>query len=258
MRNCYFYDNQNGILTGANPASDILIESSEFNYNGDGDGQTHNMYIGKVKRFTLRGSYSHHTEIGHNVKSRASENYILYNRIMDETTGNSSYAIDLPNGGISYVIGNLIQQGPQTDNSTIVAYGKEGLSNPTNALYFINNTVVNDGPADGTFLFVQNGTNPVQIINNIFAGPGTMLKGPGIANHDLQSPNPGLVNAAAVDYRLEAGSAAINAGANPGVADGHSLTPTRQYVHKAETEPRPVIGPTDIGAYEFQPATAGH
>jgi len=30
IRNCYFHHNQNGILTGQNPLSDILIESSEF------------------------------------------------------------------------------------------------------------------------------------------------------------------------------------------------------------------------------------
>lgn len=257
VRDCYFYNNQNGILTGQNEASEILIESSELNDNGEGDGQTHGLYIGKVKRFTLRGSYVHHTDIGHNVKSRALESAILYNRIMDETTGTSSYAIDLPNGGIAYVIGNLLQQGPQTDNTTIVAYGKEGLTNPTNALYFVNNTLVNDGPPDGTFLFVQAGTNPAQITNNLFVGPGTLLKGPGVLSHNLQSPKPGLVDVATFDYRLTSGSPAINAGTDPGTANGIPLAPSQQYVHKANTEPRPVVGPLDVGAYEFQPGAAG-
>jgi hypothetical protein len=251
VRNCYFYNNQNGILTNHNAASEILIEHSEFNYNGDGDGRSHNIYIGKVKRFTLRASYSHHTEIGHNVKSRAAENYILYNRVMDETTGNASYAIDLPNGGVSYVIGNLIQQGPKTDNNTIVAYGKEGLSHPGRAFYFINNTVVNDGPSDGTFLFVQNAAEPVAIVNNIFAGPGTVVKGAGTPSHNLHAPQPGLVNRAAFDYHLEGRSAAIDAGIDPGVANGFALIPTQQYVHQADTEARPVVGAIDLGAYEF-------
>jgi len=34
-------------------------------------------------------------------KSRAYENVILYNRIMDEPDGTSSYNIDLPNGSLS-------------------------------------------------------------------------------------------------------------------------------------------------------------
>ena len=58
---------------------------------------------------------------------------------MDENEGTSSYAIDAPNGGLTYVIGNLIQQGLNTDNSIVVAYGAEGLgSGHTNALYVIN------------------------------------------------------------------------------------------------------------------------
>jgi len=32
---------------------------------------------------------------------------VLYNRIMDEADGNSSYAVDIPNGGRAYLIGNL-------------------------------------------------------------------------------------------------------------------------------------------------------
>ena len=115
LRNCYFHDNENGILTGANLSSDIVIEYSEFARNGFGDGQTHNIYIGNVRTFTLRYSYSHQAKIGHLVKSRAQTNYILYNRLTDET-GTASYEIDLPSGGRSYIIGNLIQQSPNTDN----------------------------------------------------------------------------------------------------------------------------------------------
>ncbi|HEY2923318.1 MAG TPA: right-handed parallel beta-helix repeat-containing protein, partial [Candidatus Binatia bacterium] len=86
VRNCYFHFNQNGILTAPNPKSDILVESSEFSNNGNGEGNTHNIYIGTVRSFTLRASYVHHARVGHNVKSRALTNYILYNRIMDEDT----------------------------------------------------------------------------------------------------------------------------------------------------------------------------
>jgi len=252
VRDCYFHDNQNGILAGKNSASEILIERSEFANNGEGDGQSHNMYISQVKRFTLRASYSHHADIGHNVKSRALENYILYNRIMDEATGTSSYAIDLPNGGLSYVIGNVIQQGPQTDNPTIISYGAEGLSNPMKALYVVNNTIVNDGPPQGRFLFVRNGATPVLIINNIFAGPGTVLTGPGTMKNNVATRTPGFVDAANFDYRVSASSPAINAGADPGAVDGMSLVPTHQYRHPFSEEARPNTGTIDAGAYEHQ------
>ena len=46
--NCYFHDNQDGILANAVVGSSILIEYSEFYKNGAGDGQSHNMYINGV------------------------------------------------------------------------------------------------------------------------------------------------------------------------------------------------------------------
>ena len=107
---CYFHDNQDGILAGDNPASDIVIEDSEFARNGAGDGYSHNMYINHVRSFTLEGSWSHDARVGHLVKSRALVNHILYNRITGQG-GTDSYEIDLPNGGLSDVIGNVIEQG---------------------------------------------------------------------------------------------------------------------------------------------------
>jgi len=98
IRNSHFHDNEMGILTGANPLGDILIEGSEFDNNTVDYRRYgrlgHNIYIGNVRRFTLRNSYIHDASIGHNVKSRAQENYILYNRIMDERNA-SSYLVDL-------------------------------------------------------------------------------------------------------------------------------------------------------------------
>jgi len=251
VRNCYFHDNQNGILAGKNPASEIVIENSEFANNGEGDGQTHNMYIGNVKKFTLRYSSSHHADIGHNVKSRALESFILYNRIMDERDGTSSYDIDLPNGGLSYIIGNVIQHGPKADNPTLVSYGAEGLSNPTKNLYVINNTFVNDGSPQARFLFVRQAAGTVLITNNIFAGPGTVLAGPGTLSHNLVSNAPGFADAAQFDYHLTAGSPAIDAAVDAGTGDGFALTPTQQYHHPLGAEPRQTAGGLDIGAFEY-------
>lgn len=249
VRNCYFHDNENGIL-GPDDGGDVLIEYSEFANNGFGDGFTHNMYILDAKSFTLRFNYIHHARIGHNVKSRAQENYILYNRIMDERTGTSSYAIDLPNGGRSFIIGNLIQQGPDNDNSTIISYGAEGLSNPSSDLYIVNNTVVNDY-GSGTFVFVQSGTTTARLINNLFVGPGNVLDGPGNQINNLATSNANLVDVGNYDYRLTESSPAIDAGIAPGAANDYDLTPTFQYVHPSQSEIRSAVGPIDIGAYEY-------
>jgi len=108
------------------------------------EAPSHNIYIVSAKSFTLRGSYSHHARVGHNVKSRAAITDILYNRIMDEVGGSASYGIDLCTGGLAFVIGNLIQKGAQADNGTLVAFGAEGLGNSLNRLYVVNNTMAND------------------------------------------------------------------------------------------------------------------
>ncbi|MHC4149648.1 MAG: right-handed parallel beta-helix repeat-containing protein, partial [Planctomycetota bacterium] len=259
IRNCFFHHNENGILGGKGK---ILIEHTEFAHNGFGDGQSHNLYIsGETTYLILRYSYSHHARVGHNVKSRAKRNYIFYNRIMDENDGNASYAIDLPEGGEAYIIGNLIQQGPKTDNSRIISYGAEVKSTYLGRYYIINNTIVNDRHS-GTFIFVKQGATG-QIINNIFLGEGVILAGPGEAINNLMfesdgwlsrllSQSPRFIDKETFDYRLTASSPAIDAGIDPGSIAGFKLAPVFHYVHPIQAEPRiPWGAAVDVGAYEF-------
>jgi hypothetical protein len=252
---CYFHDNEEGILTGANAASDIDIEYSEFARNGYGDGYSHNMYIGHVRSFTLLGSYSHDAIAGHDIKSRADTNYILYNRIQDDT-GDASYEIDLPNGGTSYLIGNVIRKGPRAQNRTVITSGEEGASNPNQEFYLINNTIVQDR-SSGTYVQVLGQVSTIRLVNNIFAGQyalsSTILSGNnGELTSDLQEVNPGFVDPAHFDYHLIDGSDAIDGGTAPGMANnGFDLTPQLQYVDQAQTDARPDDGIIDIGAYEF-------
>lgn len=250
VRNSYFHDNESGILAGGDLESDVVIERSEFARNGAGGGASHNLYIGTVRTFTLRYSYSHHAIVGHNVKSRAIKSYILYNRIADEQDGRASYAIDLPDGGLSFVMGNLIQQGPQTDNRTIVAYGAEGYKNLLNELYFVSNTVVNDDPKGGRFLVIRPGADAVRVINNLFAGPGELLSGKADARSNLRTTKADLVNPDKLDYRLKAGGGGIGKGIDAGNAYGYSLRPTMEYRHPLGNAPRASSGPLDLGAHQ--------
>jgi len=250
VRNCYFHDNENGILTGANDQSSIVIEYSEFGNNGDGEGYAHNMYIGHIASFTLRGCYSHHSKSGHLVKSRAAKNYILYNRLTGQD-GTGSYELDMPNGGLSFVIGNVIQQGTNTENSAILAFAEEGASNPDPRLFVINNTFVNDRKS-GTFINVGGGASPIVLRNNIFTGGGTVTSQ---ANADksgnFETGDPMFADAASFDYHLKAGSPCENAGVDPGTVPEYPLAPDQQYVHPAQTEARTSVGTIDIGAFEL-------
>jgi hypothetical protein len=252
VRGCYFHDNEDGILSDASATSQIVVEFSEFAANGAGDGFSHNMYIGNVARFTLRGSYSHDSKVGHLVKSRAAENYILYNRITGEA-GTSSYEIDLPNGGTSYVIGNLVEQGPSTGNSTIVAYGEEGAAagNPGHSLFVVNNTIVNGRSAGGTFVNVGAAiTTPALLQNNIFLGPGNVTNQPtAVLATNFAMGDPKLASAATYDYELTSGSPCVDAASDPGKRTTASRSPR---------PPNTCTRPDSRGARALASSTSAH
>ncbi len=120
VNRCYIHNNDQGILTANtapggetyfSPHPFLLFENDNFYDNGDGTGQTHNMYIGfdgyLTMHFTLRNSVSRDAYVGHDVKTRAPYNNILNNQIIDDV-GDTSYELDFPLGGTTYVKGNLI------------------------------------------------------------------------------------------------------------------------------------------------------
>jgi hypothetical protein len=261
LRNSFFHDNENGILTNANTKSDILIEYSEFGHNGHGDGQSHNLYISHVNSLTFRYSYSHDANVGHNLKSRANTNTIIYSRFSSNApgktgstaTGQPSYEINLPNAGTAYIIGNVIQQPAANRNAAMVAYGEEGATNPTQDLYVINNTFLNDDADSGTFLFISaKVTGAALVQNNIFAGTGVITGNVNaVLKNNYAAAAPGFVNRAAYDLRPIVSALVVDAAADPGVsAAGVSLMPVAQYRGVASGESRPVSGTLDIGAYE--------
>jgi hypothetical protein len=210
LRNAFIHDNENGILSGVNRASNIVIEHSEFGHNGSGTGQTHNLYIGNAKSLTFRYNYSHDANIGHDLKSRAMFNMIAYNRFSSTppgkpgstASGKPSYEIDLPSAGTAYLIGNVIEQPAINDNPNIVAFGEEGATNPSQDLYVINNTFLNDF-SSGTFLFISGKVStPALIQNNVFGGPGTLTtQSSAIQKDNHRMEKPGFVDRAGFSLR---------------------------------------------------------
>lgn len=260
LRSAFIHDNENGILTGANTSSNIVVEYSEFGHNGYGTGFTHNLYIGNVGSLVFRYNYSHDANVGHDLKSRARVNTIAYNRFSSlapgqtgsTVAGKPSYEIDLPNAGTSYVIGNVIEQPAANSNPAMLSYGEEGASNPAQDLYVVNNTFLNDA-GSGTFVQVGSGvTRGVLLQNNIFGGVGTVTnQSAAVQKTNYRATAPAFVNRAAYDLRPAPNVLVVNAASAPGTsAEGVSLYPGAEYKHVASGITRPVAGALDIGAYE--------
>jgi Flp pilus assembly protein TadD len=250
VRDSYFHDNEDGVLTWTAPESDILIERSVFARNGAGDGQSHNIYIGNVRRFTLRFSHSHDSVSGHEVKSRARINHIEYNRLTDEDNGNSSYLIDLPEGGYAYVIGNVLEKGARAENHNAIAFASEKQDAQEGGLWVVNNTFYNRH-LDATFV-ANRSKVPALVVNNVLGGaPAILRSGPGTERDNFLRPQSGMGDPAAYDFRLTADSPLIDAAADPGTEDSVQLWPQFEYVHPASGRARQRVAALDLGAYEF-------
>jgi Ca2+-binding RTX toxin-like protein len=143
LTNCYFHDNENGILTASDPSSDLVIDNCEFAFNGNGVGNTHGLYVGAINSVTITDSYFHDTSVGHEIKSRAANTTIINNRIQNED-GTASYNIDISNGGNVLIQGNVIEQSTNTQNPALVAYGAEGMIWGSNSLVIDNNVFINN------------------------------------------------------------------------------------------------------------------
>lgn len=242
----WFHHNQNGILTGADPASDIVIERSRFFSNGGGDGYTHNLYVGEVRSLTVTGSWLSDAAVGHELKSRAATNTIVGNRISDGDA-TASYSIDLPNGGRSLVAGNVVVQGPNSENSALVSYGAEGFTHSSRTLWVVHNTFVNRRTS-GTFVSLAAGSR-ARLHNNLLVGPGDLTSLAGVrASANRRVGLEGFVDPAADDFRLLPGSPAIDRG----VRVPRRWRPRWEYAHPAKRVRRPTVGRPDLGAHEHR------
>jgi hypothetical protein len=266
VRNCYIHDCDDGIMGGSNTSASVLVEYCEFNHCGSTPnltsyGYTHNLYIGTMGTFTMQYCYSHGAAEGHEVKTRALNNYILYNLLSSED-GNGSRELQFAQGGTCYAIGNVIIQGPNSDNLEIVTYGGEGV-NANPYLYVVNNTLINERAAGGTFLTMSNTATEAVFKNNIVQRLGSeAVVGGAYASKVTQTSNWITTNAyfrdpANHNYRLTtASTGALNTGSTPGTGHGYDLTPVYQYVFPYANQARPTNGTIDIGAYEYTPNAA--
>lgn len=262
VTHCKFSGNEMGILCGNIANCKTTIEYCEFVNNGSSlnPGYQHNVYINHIDTLVFRYNLSRDAIAeGHELKSRANYNFIMYNRISNEQTTDSR-TIDLPNGGTSVVVGNVIEQGPNSANSNLLGYGLEGLSNAApHRLWIHNNTFINK-KSTGSFIHVPGGMDTLWVKNNIFAGAktgGLIVGTPAVldSSHNLVHNDLAIFNfesPATFGYHLLVTSPAVNTGiSTTKTVLGYALQPTLMYREVASYESRPNTDQIDIGAFEY-------
>lgn len=264
VRRCYFHDNEDGILATSNAESETIIEFSEFERNGSPNGLAHNVYVVTGARLIFRFNYSHRSITGHLLKTRLKENYILYNRLTQED-GNGSYECDIPDQGRTWLVGNVIQQGPASENQYMITYGTESRDRvPDSFLYAFHNTIVNEttDPRIVTERFLAAPGNqrfPIVFGNNIIFGRGDVSSSPSVVllQNLITQDDPLFTDPSTFDYHLREGSPAIDIGTGEYPAEpGDIIKPAYEYVAPACGKPRRVDANPDFGAFEFDPLQA--
>jgi len=232
---CTFTDNENGILTGNDAASELLIERSEFSHAPRDVGPLkHLIYVGRIGHFSLSGSRVHDGFEGHLVKSRARVADIRYNLLFDGPGGRAAYELEFPNGGAAYVIGNVIGQSATTTSPVVVAYGAEGRAWQHNALFLSHNTLVSDYSKGAWFLRVWSANFDqglkVKAVNNLTVGLGLFeLAAPGNFQGNHAAFGFALKDPAILDFRLRTSARWRVAVDKAEDADGVALAPSAEF-----------------------------
>jgi hypothetical protein len=251
VRDSRFLGNENGILTSNDGRSELVIERCSFSGNGHGDGQSHNLYVGRIERLVVTASYFRAAQVGHLLKSRARVSEVLFNRLTDEEGGRASYELEFPSGGIVTVIGNLVEQGPATENPTVVSFGAEGYGWPENSLSFVHNTVVNRRTPGGVFVRVRAGEARALLANNVFVGRGSLaIDVPAEEVGNAFATIDQFVQPEQYDYRPVPRARFAGGAASLDRDELRAFRPTQQYAHERRLVPLDPNAATTPGAFQ--------
>jgi hypothetical protein len=242
LRLCNFFDNEHGLLAANDEAAEVSIDSSVFGAAPKVvGGLYHLLNVGRIARLSISGSRFQQGFEGHMIKTRARVNDITYNFIHDGQRGGASYEIEIANGGLATVLGNVIGQGADSQNPVVVAYGTEDRSWDKNALYLAHNTFVHYGWLPGWFLRVIRKNLPdsteVFAINNLIVGPGAFWLGAsGHFDGNRQATLGMLRDAETYAFELPPGSMWRSSGVDPRQVGGRDLSPKAEFKWPVGTE----------------------
>ena len=130
VRQDWFRDSEEGILSADDPAGSVLIEHSTFSRLGRCDrglSCAHGIYIGGYESVTIRNSRFEAGRGGHYVKSRAGRIEVTDCSFDDSAGHATNYMIDLSTGATGVIRGNWFVDGPDKENrTTFISNAPEG------------------------------------------------------------------------------------------------------------------------------------
>ncbi|MEH0166559.1 right-handed parallel beta-helix repeat-containing protein [Paucibacter sp. JuS9] len=166
LRDCSFSDCECGLMSSNDGAARLVVEDCDFGRPRPAQAFTHLLYAGRIAQLEVRGCNFHDGHHGHLLKSRAAQSRVEYNRF---ASGRASYELEFPNGGQVCVLGNVIEQGRDSENPLMLSYGVEGWAWPRNELDLVHNTWIDR--LGGSVLRVSGGGQTrVRAFNNLLLG----------------------------------------------------------------------------------------
>jgi hypothetical protein len=173
-----FADGQCGILSHNDPSSSISIDHSTFSGLGkdpDGNG-AHSLYIGDYGRLRVANSRFERGTGGHYLKSRSPRIEVLDSSFDDSQGRRTNYLIDLSNGAVGRIAGNVFVNGTGKENhTTMITVAPEGAENPSAGLVIENNDVSVVPGFKWHTAFVGDWSGEKLIVRNNRVAPGIAL-----------------------------------------------------------------------------------
>ena len=235
VERCQFFDNEHGIFSSNDDKAVLAIDASAFGLAPKVVGGLHHLLnVGRIARLSINGSRFQQGFEGHLIRTRARENIISYNFIHDGVRGGASYEIDIANGGLATVIGNVIGQGADSQNPVLLAYGSEDRAWDKNVLLVAHNTFVNYGwfPAWMMRVFRDHLPADTEVVgvNNLVVGAGLFTFGASGFFEGNRNATWGMVrDIETYAFELPAGSLWRTSGVDPHRVKGRDLSPKAEF-----------------------------
>lgn len=256
LRKVECFDNEYGVHALPDAQAELVIEASVLGAAPKVvGGLYHLLNVGRIARLAVTGTRFQQGFEGHLIRSRARETLLAYNFIHDSVFGGASYEIEIANGGLATLIGNVIGQGANGQNPVVLAYGTEGAAWERNELRVVHNTFVHYGIVPAWFMRVFTDRVPgvkVWAVNNLLVGPGIFWLGASGEFAGNRNATRGMLrDIETYGFELPPGSMWRGSGVDPRNVGGQDMTPKAEFEWPVGVrELAPGLGSWTPGAFQ--------